>query len=167
MNGKQTTATSDELRYKIDAKNATVGIVGMGYVGLPLAVAVFNTGFNVIGFDVDPHKISCLESGDPYLSHFGDHFLKTLADSTRFVATSSPTDLKNADIIILCVPTPLDLNKEPDLSYVLNSTKEIAKILRRGQMVILESTTYPGTTRDEVLPLLERGAFHREWFPDT
>ncbi|MEE2912830.1 MAG: nucleotide sugar dehydrogenase, partial [Planctomycetota bacterium] len=118
------------------------------------------------GFDIDPHKISCLESGEPYLSHFGEEFSKELASSTRFVATNSPADLKDADIMLLCVPTPLGLDKEPDLSYVLGSAKEISKILRKGQMVILESTTYPGTTRDEMLPVLEGEELRHAWFLD-
>jgi UDP-N-acetyl-D-glucosamine dehydrogenase len=128
-------------------------------------VAVFDAGFSVIGFDIDSSIITCLTSGEPYLKHFGDDFSKGLASSDRFHATDKPDVLGDADIILICVPTPLGSHKEPDLSYVLNSTREIAKILRKGQLVVLESTTYPGTTRDEVLPILESsGLTHGEDF---
>ena len=154
-----------ELQDKIDNRTATVGIVGMGYVGLPLAVAVFDAGFSVIGFDVDENKIQHLSSGTSYMEHLGSDFAKDFVDSDRFVGTTIAADLVSADIISLCVPTPLGPQNEPDLTYVLDSTREVAKILRRGQLVVLESTTYPGTTRDEMLPILEEsGLKHGEDF---
>ncbi|MBC8200550.1 MAG: nucleotide sugar dehydrogenase [Planctomycetes bacterium] len=149
------TSTTAELREKIENKTACIGIVGMGYVGLPLAVAVFDAGYEVLGFDVDPNKIECLNNGTPYLKHLGDDFLRELATADRFKATDDPEALKDADIILLCVPTPLGAHNEPDLTYVLESTKAVANVLRKGQLVVLESTTYPGTTRDEMLPILE------------
>ena len=165
MSTEQVTTASEELLHKIETRTATASIVGMGYVGLPLAVAVFDAGFSVIGFDIDSHIITCLTNGEPYLKHFGDDFSKGLASSDRFYATGNHADLGDADIILLCVPTPLGPHKEPDLSFVLNSTRQVAKILRRGQLVVLESTTYPGTTRDEVLPILESsGLTHGEDF---
>ena len=159
------TSTSAELQAKIENKTATIGIVGMGYVGLPLAVAVFDAGFPVIGFDVDNKKIEHLNSGTPYLEHLGSDFARGFVSSDRFLGTTDAADLANADIISLCVPTPLGPHNEPDLSYVLDSTRAVAKILRKGQLVVLESTTYPGTTRDEMLPILEEsGLKHGEDF---
>ena len=154
-----------ELQDKIDNKTATIGIVGMGYVGLPLAVAVFDAGFSVIGFDIDEKKIQHLNNGTPYLQHLGSDFAKDFVDSDRFVGTTIAADLVSADIISLCVPTPLGPQNEPDLTYVLDSTRAVAKFLRKGQLVVLESTTYPGTTRDEMLPILEEsGLKHGEDF---
>ena len=165
MSTRQMTTSSAELRAKIENKTATVGIVGMGYVGLPLAVAVFDAGFPVIGFDVDEKKIEHLNNGTPYLKHLGSNFAQDFVDSERFSGTIDAAELVNADIISLCVPTPLGSHNEPDLSYVLSSTREVAKILRRGQLIVLESTTYPGTTRDEMLPILEEsGLKHGEDF---
>jgi UDP-N-acetyl-D-glucosamine dehydrogenase len=165
MSTTQMTTTSADLLSKIENNTACVGIVGMGYVGLPLAVAVFDAGYSVLGFDVDPNKIECLNSGTPYLKHLGDDFSKELATADRFRATDNPEALKDADIILLCVPTPLGAHNEPDLTYVLESTKAVARVLRKGQLVVLESTTYPGTTRDEMLPILEAtGLTHGEDF---
>ena len=165
MSTRQMTTSSAELRAKIENKTATVGIVGMGYVGLPLAVAVFDAGFPVIGFDVDEKKIEHLNNGTPYLKHLGSNFAQDFVDSERFSGTTDAAYLVNADIISLCVPTPLGSHNEPDLTYVLDSTREVAKILHRGQLVVLESTTYPGTTRDEMLPILEEsGLKHGEDF---
>ncbi len=165
MSTEQMTSVAAELTSKIENKTACVGIVGMGYVGLPLAVAVFDSGYEVLGFDVDPNKIECLNNGTPYLKHLGDDFSAELATADRFRATDNPEALKDADIILLCVPTPLGTHNEPDLTYVLESTKAVAKVLRKGQLVVLESTTYPGTTRDEMLPILEStGLKHGEDF---
>jgi UDP-N-acetyl-D-glucosamine dehydrogenase len=165
MTTKQETCPASELTSKIENKTACVGIVGMGYVGLPLAVAVFDAGYEVLGFDVDPNKIECLNNGTPYLKHLGDDFSTELATTDRFKATDNPEALKDADIILLCVPTPLGKHNEPDLTFVIESTKAVANILRKGQLVVLESTTYPGTTRDEMLPILEAtGLTHGEDF---
>ena len=159
------TTVSAELQAKIENRTATIGIVGMGYVGLPLAVAVFDAGFPVIGFDVDDKKIEHLNNGTPYLEHLGSDFAQAFVDSERFLGTTDAADLANADIISLCVPTPLGSHNEPDLTYVLESTRAVAKVLRKGQLVVLESTTYPGTTRDEMLPILgESGLKHGEDF---
>lgn len=142
------------LHDRIAARTAVIGIVGLGYVGLPLAKAVHDAGFGVIGFDVDDTKIAALARGESYLRHLGGDLVGTLSGSDRFRATSDAADLHEADILILCVPTPLGTHREPDLSYVLDSTRMVAGILRLGQLVILESTTYPGTTRDDMLPIL-------------
>ena len=165
MSTTQMTDCAQELRSRIENRTATVGIVGMGYVGLPLAVAVFDAGFPVIGFDVDDRKIEHLNSGTPYLEHLGSDFAQGFVGSDRFTGTTDSADLENADIISLCVPTPLGVHNEPDLAYVLESTRAVSKILRKGQLVVLESTTYPGTTRDEMLPILEEsGLKHGEDF---
>jgi len=160
-----TNTTTAELKSKIENKTACVAVVGMGYVGLPLAVAVFGAGYEVLGFDIDPKKIECLNNGIPYIKHLGDDFAKKISASDRFQASCNPEDLKRADIISLCVPTPLGKHNDPDLTFVLESTRAVAKILRKGQLIVLESTTYPGTTRDEMLPILEAtGLKHGEDF---
>jgi len=165
MNTKQLTSTSTELLSKLENKTARVGIVGMGYVGFPLAVAVFDAGYEVIGFDIEPRIVDSLRNGIPYLKHLGEQVAKKLAESDRFKATTNSKELIDADVILLCVPTPLGKHNEPDLTYVLDSTRSISQILRKGQLIILESTTYPGTTRDEMLPILESsGLKHGEDF---
>ncbi len=147
---------ASELRTKLQQKTATIGVVGLGYVGLPLVRAVHDSGFPVIGFDVDEEKVRMLKAGANYLHHLGDDLTAELAQSDRFEPTSDALRLADADVIVLCVPTPLGVHREPDLSFVLRSTEMAAKVLRRGQLVVLESTTYPGTTRGEMLPILER-----------
>ncbi|RMH11823.1 MAG: nucleotide sugar dehydrogenase [Planctomycetota bacterium] len=149
--------TFSMLLSKIESRTAVIGIVGLGYVGLPLVKAVHDAGFPVIGFDVDRNKIEKLKRGESYLKHLGDDLTSALADSDRFTPTADETDLAQADAIILCVPTPLGRHREPDLSFVLKSTELVARVIRRGQLVVLESTTYPGTTRDEMRPILEQG----------
>jgi UDP-N-acetyl-D-glucosamine dehydrogenase len=142
------------LKRLIDDRKAVVAIMGMGYAGLPLASAVHDAGFDVIGFDTDPVKVDALNTGKPYLKHLGEDCVGQLSTSDRFRAVMDGSELATADIIIMCVPTPLDGDRNPDLQYVLGSTTSIAASLRPGQLVVLESTTWPGTTRDRVLPLL-------------
>ncbi|MFK7958899.1 MAG: nucleotide sugar dehydrogenase [Phycisphaerales bacterium] len=146
-----------ELRRRLDERTAVIGIVGLGYVGLPLARAVHRAGYPVLGYDVDPAKITALEEGTTYLEHLGEDLSRELAASDRFAVTCDDSRLAEADVILLCVPTPLGKHNEPDLSFVLDSTRMCAKVLRRGQLIVLESTTYPGTTRDEMGPILEAG----------
>ena len=150
------TTASSELQSKIENKTATIAIVGMGYVGLPLAVAVFDAGFPVIGFDVDEKKIEHLNNGTPYLEHLGSNFAQDFVDSERFVGTTDAAYLVNADIISLCVPTPLGSHNEPDLTYVLDSTRDVAKILRRGQLVVLESKRWNNPSVARKTPPLKR-----------
>ncbi|MCA8961705.1 MAG: nucleotide sugar dehydrogenase, partial [Planctomycetes bacterium] len=142
---------------KLEDKSLTVGVVGLGYVGLPIVREFHGAGYRVIGFDTDDRKIEMLESGTPYLKHLGSDLASELAKSDRFRPTSNPEALRDADAILLCVPTPLGHHREPDLSFVLSSTEMCASILRPGQLIVLESTTYPGTTRHEMPPILERG----------
>ena len=149
-------APAATLMERFESATATIGVVGLGYVGLPLVRAAHEAGFLVVGYDRDRTKIDTLKRGETYLKHLGDDLAKELAASERFKATAESNDLANADAILLCVPTPLGPHREPDLSFVLDSTKMVAGILRKGQLVVLESTTYPGTTRDEMLPILEK-----------
>lgn len=142
------------LQALIDKRTAKIGIIGLGYVGLPLMKAFFHAGYPVIGFDVDPAKIKMLHQGKNYLKHLGTDFIREMVQSKRFDATADFDRLAEADAIIVCVPTPLGKHLEPDLSYVEITTDDIAKRLRKGQLVVLESTTYPRTTRDVMLPRL-------------
>ena len=146
------------LRTRIDRRTATVGIIGLGYVGLPLARAFSAAGFPVLGFDIDAAKVAKLNAGRSYIKQIPD---ATIAEMRRggFAATDSFDRLNEPDAVIICVPTPLTDAREPDLTYVVNSAKAIAAKIRPGQLVVLESTTYPTTTRNVVVPILERGGF--------
>ena len=144
----------DALKARIANKTATVGIVGLGYVGLPLADAFLQAGMPVLGFDVDETKIDKLRAGESYIKHISPEKVRTWLAGRRFKATAAAADLDDADAILICVPTPLTEAREPDLHFVTSTARQIAKILRPGQLVVLESTTYPGTTRDVVLPIL-------------
>jgi len=143
-----------KLKEAIASKQAIVGVIGLGYVGLPLADALHSGGLSILGFDVDDSKIACLDKGENYLKHLGSDLTVRLSESNRFSSTTDFTRLQEADIIIVCVPTPVGSHLEPDLSYVLESGRAIGEVLRPGQLIILESTTYPGTTRDEFLPAI-------------
>lgn len=140
---------------KIVERRATVGIIGLGYVGLPLASGFSARDFRVLGFDVDSLKVEKLERGDSYIGHITAETIRQML-SNGFHATADFSRLSEADVVIICVPTPLTDAREPDLTYVVKSVDAIAATLRRGQLVILESTTYPRTTRDVVLPILEK-----------
>ncbi|MFK7742231.1 MAG: nucleotide sugar dehydrogenase [Planctomycetota bacterium] len=152
------TATSParQLEEKIRTRTATIGVVGLGYVGLPLLRAFFKAGFPVLGFDVEQAKIDQLKRGESYLKHLGTDFVAEMATSKAFDATNDPSRLADADVVILCVPTPLGGHGEPDMSYIERSTEMVAKVLRKGQLITLESTTYPGTTRGDCLPILAK-----------
>jgi UDP-N-acetyl-D-glucosamine dehydrogenase len=134
---------------------ATIGVVGLGYVGLPLSRSLHEAGYSVVGFDTDVTKSEQLNRGESYLDHLGNDIAATLAASDHFTATADESALATVDAIVLCVPTPLGPNREPDLQYVLDSARMVARVLHPGMLVVLESTTYPGTTRQEVLPILE------------
>lgn len=144
-----------KLLEKIKNKSAIVGIIGMGYVGLPLALTFSAKKFNVLGFDLDEKKISLLNKGRGYLKHISDNKIKQAVNSGYLKTTSDFFKLKEVDAIIICVPTPLTEHREPDMSFVENTAKTIAKYLRKGQLVVLESTTYPGTTEEILLPMFE------------
>jgi len=147
---------SRALMGKIKTKKAAVGVVGLGYVGLPLVKAFLNKGFSVTGFDVDRKKVRLLNKGQSYIKHVTATELKKYLAVRRFKATDDFSRLKDMDAILICVPTPLDAHRNPDLSFVLGTTETIAAHLRKGQLIVLESTTYPGTTDEEMLPILER-----------
>jgi UDP-N-acetyl-D-glucosamine dehydrogenase len=140
---------------KIHTRSAAIGIIGLGYVGLPLAIQFVKSGFSVTGFDLDEEKVRLLKEGKSYIKHISAEHIRTLKDSGSFRATTNFAGLKETDCIIICVPTPLTKQREPDLSYVLNTARTIAKHLRKGQLVSLESTTYPGTTDTNMREILE------------
>lgn len=144
------------LERKIKDRKARVGIIGLGYVGLPLVNAFLRKGFFVQGFDVDPKKIQMLKQGKSYLKHISIEEIKSSLRKKRFRVTNDFSFLSEVDVVIICVPTPLDSHRNPDLSFVLSTTEAISEYLKKGQLVILESTTYPGTTEEEMLPILER-----------
>jgi UDP-N-acetyl-D-mannosaminuronate dehydrogenase/intein/homing endonuclease len=148
-------ATFAALRDQVAAKSARVGIIGLGYVGLPLARAFSARGFPVLGFDIDPVKVEKLRRGESYIGHITADTVRQMRQQ-RFDATTEFGRLGEADAVIICVPTPLTDAREPDLTYVVHSTEAVATALRPGQLVVLESTTYPTTTREVVLPILER-----------
>jgi UDP-N-acetyl-D-glucosamine dehydrogenase len=143
------------LQEKIADASVTVGVIGLGYVGLPLMHAFWQAGVKVLGFDIDSEKIEQLHRGENYLRHLGESMVRDMATSDRFDATADFSRLGEPDAILICVPTPLGTHLEPDLSYVEQTSDMIAKTLRPEQLVVLESTTYPRTTRDIVLPRLE------------
>jgi len=144
------------LEKKIKEKKAVVGILGLGYVGLPLAREFATAGVKVLGFDIDEAKIKKLNSGKSILKHIGHAQIRQIVKSRKFSATTNMARLKSVDAILICVPTPLTKNREPDMRFVVSSCETIAKYLRKGQLVVLESTTYPGTTRELMAPILER-----------
>jgi UDP-N-acetyl-D-glucosamine dehydrogenase len=143
------------LSRRIADRSAIVGVVGLGYVGLPLLAAFHWAGFSVIGFDNDPNKITSLMAGENYLRHLGATLISDMQQAGRFAATTDLSRLGEADAILICVPTPLGKHLEPDLSFVEKTADAVAKTLRPGQLVVLESTTYPRTTREVVLPRLK------------
>lgn len=146
-----------DLVSKLRARTAIIGVIGLGYVGLPLVRAFVGAGFPAIGFDIDPGKVDSLKGARSYIGHIPDGEIAAMLATERFRATTHPADLGISDVIIVCVPTPLDNHRSPDLSFVLGTARMIATILRPGQLVVLESTSYPGTTSDEVRPILEAG----------
>ena len=142
------------LLERIRSHSAVVGIIGQGYVGLPLALVFEAAGFRVQGFDVDPMKVEALARGESYIKHIGSERIAAAVGRGRFMATTDFGRLGDCDVILICVPTPLGRHREPDLSFIHRTAREIAQRLRPGQLVVLESTTYPGTTEEEVLPIL-------------
>lgn len=148
----------EQLLKKIENKEIEVGVVGLGYVGLPLAVEKAKAGFKTIGFDVQEEKVKLVNEGHNYIGDVVDSDLKKLVDEGMLKATTDFSFVKDVDFIAICVPTPLDSHQEPDISYVKASTEAISKYLTKGTMVVLESTTYPGTTEELIKPILEEGS---------
>lgn len=143
-----------ELLKKIEAHQARLGVIGLGYVGLPLAVEFARAGFGVVGYDVDARKVAELMAGRSYIPDVPSEHLAEVVKSGKFVATTDPMKLADVDIIDICVPTPLRKTKDPDMTYVVQAVEATANVIRKGQLVILESTTYPGTTVEVVQPTL-------------
>ncbi len=150
------TSLSSTLEAKITARTATAGVVGLGYVGLPLAMAFARAGFPVTGFDIDPSKIDFIDRRESYIEAVPTDVLKAECEAGRFAATCDFDRLAECDIVAICVPTPLTAHRDPDLSYVAKTAEAIARTLRPGQLIVLESTTYPGTTDEVVRPILEK-----------
>jgi UDP-N-acetyl-D-glucosamine dehydrogenase len=148
--------TAAALIDRIEQRQAVVGVIGLGYVGLPLGLVFAEAGFTVFGFDVDAKKIETLTRGESYISHIGADRVRTAFLGGKITATTDFARLAECDAILICVPTPLGNHREPDLKFVRMTAETIAKTLRRGQLVVLESTTYPGTTREELVPRFER-----------
>ena len=172
MVSSQLREVTSPLRAKIDQRTATVGVIGLGYVGLPLAMAFSGAGFRVVGIDVDERKTASLAKGKSYILDVPDAELQTANDAGRFRATTEYEALRDADIIFVSVPTPFDRAKQPDLSFVVAAGEGIAPHLHKGQLVILESTTFPGTTEEVLRPILERAGlragvdFHLAFSPE-
>lgn len=148
----------NKLLEKINKREIKVGVVGLGYVGLPLAVEKAKAGFNTVGFDIQKEKVKLVNAGHNYIGDVVDSDLKKLVEAGTLSATTDFSFIKDVDFIAICVPTPLDQHQQPDISYVKNSTAEIAKYLKKETMVVLESTTYPGTTEELIKPILENGS---------
>ena len=146
----------DDLLRKLTDRSAVAGICGLGYVGLPLAIAAAGTGFKVIGFDIDPAKTEALNKSQPYIDGVAATEVNRLRKAGRFHASTSFDALSDCDVIVICVPTPLTRHREPDLSFVEATSHSIMQYLRPGQLIVLESTTYPGTTDEVVRPILEK-----------
>lgn len=148
----------EKILKKIQEKKLTVGVVGLGYVGLPLAVEKSKAGFRTIGFDIQEEKVSLVNSGHNYIGDVVDSDLKNLVEKGMLTATTDFSFVKDVDFIAICVPTPLDQHQQPDISYVKASSERISKYLTKETVVVLESTTYPGTTEELVKPILEKGS---------
>ncbi|MFO7905198.1 MAG: nucleotide sugar dehydrogenase [Pirellulaceae bacterium] len=147
--------TRHPLMAAIQDKTAVVGVMGLGYVGLPLIQAFIGAGYKAMGFDVDQTKVDVLLQGKSYIGHISGDWIANCIEREEFIPTADMSRLAEADVILICVPTPLTDSRDPDLSYVENTTRMAAKTLRPGQLVVLESTTYPGTTREVMLPILK------------
>ena len=156
----------DALAAAFSSRTAKIGVVGLGYVGLPLLRAAAERGFSALGFDIDRSKVDLLNAGRSYLHHIGSETIAELRHSGRFDATDDFARLGEVDAILICVPTPLTRQREPDLSFIVSTTEAVALRLRRGHLVVLESTSYPGTTREVMQPILERSGLRsgRDFF---
>jgi len=153
--GTAAAGTAHDLKKKIEDKSLVIGVLGLGYVGLPLALAFAEKSFAVVGFDVDPSKVEALKAGHSYIKHLEGTRLQSATTSGLFRPTSDFDELSGPDVLLICVPTPLTPQREPEMSFIVNTAKEIRARLRAGQLVVLESTTYPGTTDELVRGILE------------
>lgn len=150
---------AQNLLAKIENKDLRIGVIGLGYVGLPLAVEKVKSGYHVTGFDIQPQRVDMINRGINYIGDVVDEELALIVREGRLTATTDYSRIRDMDVVTICVPTPLDIHRQPDTSYVENSTREIAKYFRKGTLVVLESTTYPGTTEELVKPILEEAGY--------
>ncbi|HEU4551148.1 MAG TPA: nucleotide sugar dehydrogenase [Rhizomicrobium sp.] len=157
MTSQSITQLASGLKAKLTGRTGTLGVIGMGYVGLPLAVAAHRAGFNVLGFDVDPAKVTNINSGKSPIRSVAAEKVAGMVASGRFRVTADYAEIEKVDAVMICVPTPLTEHRDPDLSFIEETGRSIARYLRAGQLVVLESTTYPGTTQDVLRPILETG----------
>ncbi|MDD5645105.1 MAG: nucleotide sugar dehydrogenase [bacterium] len=148
-----------DIKKKISEKKCRVGIIGLGYVGLPLAVEFAQSGFHVTGFDVNSGKVASVNKGNSYIEDITSNELKKITNGKLLKATNDFSELKNIDAVVICVPTPLRKTRDPDLSYIIESAERIAEHLHKGQLIVLESTTYPGTCEEVIMPILENKGF--------
>ncbi|MHC4425379.1 MAG: nucleotide sugar dehydrogenase [Planctomycetota bacterium] len=161
-----------QWKKKVESKKVVVGVLGLGYVGLPLAREFASAGLKVIGFDIDQKKVRVLNSGRSIIKHVAHSQVKRIVKTGCFRATTNMARLKTVDAVLVCVPTPLTENREPDMQFIISSAETIAKYLRRGQLIVLESTTYPGTTSELMAPILESSGlkagkgFHLAYSPE-
>lgn len=155
-----------ELLQKIKDHQATIGVVGLGYVGLPLILEFVEEKFPTLGFDIDPAKVELLNKGESYIKHIRAERIQKALARKLFRATADFSELSKADCILVCVPTPLNKNREPDISYIVNTSETISQYLRKGQLVVLESSTYPGTTEEVMRPILEKSGLkcHEDFY---
>ena len=148
-----------ELIQKLQNKEAHLGVLGLGYVGLPLAVSFAKAGFRVTGFDLDQRKVAQVGTAESYIIDISDEELREVVESGRLTATTDFSELKNVDSVNICVPTPLGKTRDPDISYINSAVGSIAENMHAGMLIVLESTTYPGTTEEVILPELEAQGF--------
>jgi UDP-N-acetyl-D-glucosamine dehydrogenase len=158
--GTKTSSLVEQLHARIEARTARIAVVGLGYVGLPLAETFASGGYPVVGFDIDPEKVKRLRLGQSYIGHISSERIAELSRTGRFEATTDPRCFEQADAVVICVPTPLTETRDPDLSYITGTGQTIKPHLHRGQLIVLESTTYPGTTDDVLRPILEQSGLH-------
>src|SRR3954470_16259923 len=150
-------SNQSNLLQKIETRSARIGVIGLGYVGLPLATRAGRVGFSVLGFDVSANKIASLNAGVSYIGDISSPEVADLRERGRLEATSDFARLRDCDIAIICVPTPLNNTRDPDISFIESAADAVARELHAGQLVILESTTYPGTTQEVIQPRMESG----------
>lgn len=161
-----------QWKQRVEKKDVVVGVLGLGYVGLPLAREFAAAGLKVVGFDIDEKKVRILNSGRSIIKHVPHEQVRRMVKTGRFRATSDMAQIRKVDAVLVCVPTPLTENREPDVQFIVSSSQTIAKYLRPGQLIVLESTTYPGTTRELMAPILERSGlkagrdFHLAYSPE-
>ncbi len=155
-----------DLFEKIEKHQAVIGVIGMGYVGLPLLLEFVAEGFPTVGFDIDPHKVKELNAGKSYIKHIPADKIKNAREKKIFEATADFGDLRKVDCILVCVPTPLGKHREPDISYIENTSETISKYVQKGQLIVLESSTFPGTTEEVMRPIIEKSGLigHKDFY---